>query len=100
MRRNVVLPQPLGPTTEMNSPGAIDRSIPRSASSASNRLLSPETASFAVMLIPRHSVAGPRHELAFEPAETRRHRDAGDGEHHDAGEQLRHVERIGRLADQ
>src|SRR5580700_2349174 len=75
MRRNVVLPQPLGPTTEMNSPRA--------------------TASLAVML-----VLGPRHQPLFQPAEPRRHDDAGGGEHHDADKQFRHVEGVGRLADQ
>src|SRR5690349_21669543 len=95
MRRNVVLPQPLGPTSEMNSPGATVRLIARNASSASNRLVSPETASLAVI-----SISRPRHELAFQPAETGGHRNAGDRQHHDAGEQLRHVEGVRRLADQ
>src|SRR5690349_15085073 len=99
MRRKVVLPQPLGPTSEMNSPGATERSIARSASSVSNRLSRAETASLAVIRSPC-SVARPRHELAFEPAEPRRHGDAGDRQHDHAGEQLGHVERIRRLADQ
>ena len=45
MRRNVVLPQPLGPTTEMNSPCSTSRSIPRRASRSPNHLLRCETAS-------------------------------------------------------
>src|SRR5579862_167266 len=95
MRKNVVLPQPLGPTTEMNSPRATSRLMPRSASRPPNDFDKRVTASLAVMLI-----LGPRHQPLFQPAEPRGHDDAGDGQHHDAGEQFRHVEGVGRLADQ
>src|SRR5215831_15860834 len=88
MRKNVVLPQPLGPTSEMNSPGATATSMARSASSAPKRLSSEETASFAVMRSPTRSILRPRHELALEPAEPGRHGDAGDGQHDDAGKEL------------
>src|SRR5262252_1218436 len=99
MRRNVVLPQPLGPTSEMNSPGATARSMARNASSASKRLSRAETASLAVMRSAR-LILRPRHELALEPAEACRHGDAGRRQHDHAGKQLGHVERVGRLADQ
>src|SRR6202035_4058511 len=95
MRKNVVLPQPLGPTTEMNSPRATSRLMPRSASRSPNDLDKRVTGGLAFML-----VFGPRHQPLFQPAEARGHDDAGDGEHHDAGEQVRHIEGVGRLADQ
>src|SRR5690349_12099095 len=98
MRRNVVLPQPLGPTSEMNWPRSTDRSMPRSASRSPNDLLSRATASFAMAgpaLIPR-----PRHEPAFQPAEAGGHHDAGERQDNDAGKQVRHVEGVGRLTDQ
>src|SRR5580698_8377995 len=95
MRKNVVLPQPLGPTTEMNSPRSTVRPMPRKASRSPNVFDNRVTASLAVML-----VLGPRHQPLFQPAEPRRHDDAGDRQHHDAGEQFRHVEGVGRLADQ
>src|SRR5580700_4959817 len=95
MRKNVVLPQPLGPTTAMNSPRATSRLMPRSASRSPNDFDKRVTASLAVML-----VLGPRHQPLFQPAEPRRHDDAGGGEHHDADKQFRHVEGVGRLADQ
>src|SRR5665213_2526021 len=96
MRRNVVLPQPDGPTMAMNSPASISISISRNASSDPKYLFSPATASFAVIAL----ILGPRHQPRFEPAEPRCHDDTGDGENDDAGEQLRHVEAVGRLADQ
>src|SRR5580692_4643484 len=97
MRRKVVLPQPLGPTTEMNSPRSTSRLMPRSASSSPNDFDRRAMASFDVM---RCLILGPRHEARFEPGEARRHDDAGDGQHHDAGKQFGHVESIRRLADQ
>src|SRR5207244_13509813 len=96
LRRNVVLPQPLGPTTAMNSPRSTATSILVSASSLSNHLLRPEISSLRAMV----SVLGPGHEFLFHPAEARRHGDAGDGQHDHAGKQVRHVEGVRRLADQ
>src|ERR1700724_3455334 len=95
MRTSVVSPPPLGPPTEMNSPRATSRLTPRSASRSPNVFDKRVTTSLAVML-----VLGPRHQPLFQPAEPRRHDDAGDRQHHDAGEQFRHVEGVGRLADQ
>src|ERR1700724_4374623 len=97
MRKNVVFPQPLGPTTEMNSPRSTLRLMPRSASRSPNDFDRRAMASFDVM---RGLILGPRHEARFEPAEARRHDDAGDRQHHDAGKQFGHVEGVRRLADQ
>src|SRR6478672_9472294 len=41
MRRVVVLPQPDGPSSEKNSPARISRSIPSTARTSPNRLVSP-----------------------------------------------------------
>src|SRR5580693_6989145 len=100
MRRNVVLPQPLGPTTEMNSPRSTARLMPRSASRSPNDLLKRETVSLGAMLDPDSSIPRPRHQPLFQPTEARRQDDAGDRQYHDAGEQVGHVERISRLTDQ
>src|SRR3984957_4594669 len=97
MRKNVVLPQPLGPTTEMNSPRSTSRLMPRSASRSPNVFDKRAMASLDVM---RRLILGPRHQPLFQPAETRRHDDAGNREHHAAGEQFGHVESVGGLADQ
>src|SRR6266851_8329234 len=100
MRRNVVLPQPEGPTTEMNSPRSTASSMPRSASRSPNDFPRCEIASLGAIVNPWSSVLGPRDELALEPGEACRHHDAGEGQHHHAREQLRHVEGVRRLADQ
>src|SRR6185295_11986976 len=88
MRRNVVLPQPEGPTTEMNSPRSTARLMSESACRSPNALPRCWIASLGTA----RSVLGPGHELAFEPGET--------GGHHDAGEQFGHVEGVRRGADQ
>src|SRR5882724_7124090 len=97
MRRNVVLPQPDGPTTEMNSPRSMAKSIACSACSSPNVLPRLEIASFGAT---SPSVFCPWHEALFEPAEPRGEHDPGDRQHDHAGEQLRHVEGIRRLGDQ
>src|SRR5207249_1300372 len=74
MRRNVVLPQPLGPTTERNSPRSTATSMLRSASSSPNHFPKPEISSLRGMVL----VPGPRYELFLDPAEARGHDDAGD----------------------
>src|SRR5476651_49697 len=96
MRNNVVLPQPLGPTNEMNSPRSIVIPMLRSASRSPNDLHNPEISSFRVMmLVPR-----PRDKPALDPAKSGGHGNAGNRKHNDACEQLRHVESVGGLADQ
>src|SRR5271170_1142247 len=100
MRRNVVLPHPLGPTTEMNSPRSTATLMPRSASSSPNDLLKREIASLGVIGKSKSLVPNPWYQPLFEPAETRRHHNAGERQHNDTGKQLRHVESVGRLADQ
>src|SRR6516162_6351938 len=97
MRKNVVLPQPDGPTTEMNSPRSIARLMLRSASRSPNDLLNRETLSFVAMAA---LILGPGHEARLQPAEACGHDDTGRRQHHDAGEQLGHVEGIRRLTDQ
>src|SRR5580704_13104573 len=97
MRKNVVLPQPLGPTTEMNSPRSTVRLMLRKASRSPNDFDNRAMASLDVM---SRLILGPRHQPLFQPAEPRGHDDAGNRQHDDAGEQLRHVEGVGRLADQ
>src|SRR6516162_9490277 len=88
MRRNVVLPQPDGPTRAMNSPRSTARSMPSSTFRSPNDFPNPEIASFGAMA--QGSVLGPRHELAFQPGEAGRHHDARDGEHHNTGKELGH----------
>ncbi len=55
MRSTDVLPHPDGPTTTRNSPSSISRSMPRTTSSASNRLVSCRMLTFATV---RSSLVG------------------------------------------
>src|SRR5258708_4328796 len=96
MRRKVVLPQPLGPTTETKAPASISISRPPGASRSPTNLLRFRPAGFEPMSL----TPGPGHEPPLEPPEARRHGDAGRREHDHAGKQVRHVEGIGRGADQ
>src|SRR5260370_39192179 len=101
MRRNVVLPQPEGPTSAMNSPRSTARLMSCSARKSPNGLPRWETWSLrAIGFGPWALVLGPGHEPIFQPAETRGERDPGDREHDHAGKQLRHVEAVGGLRDQ
>src|SRR5262249_30389328 len=88
MRSSVVLPQPLGPTSEMNAPDLISTLISRSTSRSPKRLLNPLRESLAMA----KSIPRPRHEHALQPGETGRHDDPGNRQNDDAGKQLRHVE--------
>src|SRR5262245_371606 len=97
MRRNVVLPQPEGPTTAMNSPRSTPRSMSCSARNSPNDLPRCEICSFRVTWL---LILGPGHEAVLEPTETRGERDAGGGKHDHAGKQVRHIEGIRRLGDQ
>ena len=75
--------------------------LDRDVDAAQRFQLAEPLAQTADLDLARHvSVLGPGHEPLFQPAEAGRHGDAGDGEHDHAGEQLRHVEGVGRLADQ
>src|SRR5262249_49409608 len=101
MRRNVVLPQPDGPTSAMNSPRSTARLMSCNARNSPKVLPRWETWSLrAIRSNPWALVLGPRHEPIFQPAETRGERDPSDRGHDHAGKQLRHVEGVGRLRDQ
>src|SRR5215831_12644514 len=96
MRSKVVLPQPLGPTSEMNAPRSIATLISRSTSRSPKRLLRLLRES----LIIAQSIPRPRYEHALKPGETGRHGDPRNRQDDHRGKQLRHVKRIGRLADE
>src|SRR5262249_30352997 len=98
MRKKVVLPQPLGPTSVMNSPRSISRSILRSTSRSPNDLLRCETASFVAMLA--FSVTCPRHQPLFQPTEARGHHNPREGKDNNPCKQLWHIEGVGRLTDE
>src|SRR5215510_8457661 len=97
MRRNVVLPQPEGPTTAMNSPRSTARLMSCSACNSPNVLPRWEIWSLRAIAA---LVLGPGHESILEPPEARGERNPGGGEHDHAGKQLRHVEGVRRLRDQ
>src|ERR1700746_3404952 len=98
MRKNVVLPQPLGPTTEMNSPRSTPRLMPRKASRSPNDLLKRDTESLGAIPLP--PIPCPGNNPPREPAETGGQHDAASRQNHDSGKQFRHVEGVGGLADQ
>src|SRR3954465_3286385 len=121
MRRNVVLPQPEGPTTEMNSPRSTSRLMSCSACRSLKVLASWEILSVGAMreasscgrcgsrwelsqpvafTAPRALVLRPRHQPVLDPAEARGGHDPGGPGPHDAGKQFGHVEGVGRLRDQ
>src|SRR5262249_37193077 len=96
MRSKVVLPQPLGPTNEMNAPRSMATLISRRTSSSPKRLVNPLRESFAITA----STPRPRHQQALDPGKAGCHRDPRNSEDDHAGKQLRHVEGISRLADE
>src|SRR4051812_25304726 len=98
IRRKVVLPQPEGPTTEMNSPRSTSRLMSCSACRSLKAFPRCEIFSFGAMWA--SLVLGPRHQPVLNPSETGCEHDPGGREHDDAGEQLGHVEGIRRLRDQ
>src|SRR6185437_10072850 len=79
MRKVVVLPQPEGPSSEMNSPAASDRSTPDTAEVSPKRLPRPLSCSFAT------GSPSPQHEVAADQAEAQRHQDDG-GDEQDAAQ--------------
>src|SRR5690348_5816234 len=74
MRKVVVLPQPEGPSSEMNSPAASDRLTPDTAGTSPKRLPRPLSCSFAT------GSTSPQHEVAPDQAEAHRHQDDGGDE--------------------
>src|SRR5690348_10956981 len=74
MRKVVVLPQPEGPSSEMNSPAASDRLTPDTADTSPKRFPRPLSCSFAT------GSPSPQHEVAADQAEAQRHQDDGGDE--------------------
>src|SRR5499427_3594578 len=97
MRKSVVLPQPLGPTSEMNAPRSIAILISCKTSRSPKRLVNPVRASFAMTF---KSIPRPWHHHALDPGETGCHDDPGNRQNDHTSEQLRHIKRVGRLADE
>src|SRR5262249_19657621 len=90
MRSKVVLPQPLGPTSEMKAPRSMATLISRRTSSSPKRLLNPFRNSLTITV----SIPCPRHQHALDPGKAGRHYDPGNSQDDHPGKQLRHIEGI------
>src|SRR5215475_11369601 len=88
MRSKVVLPQPLGPTNEMNAPRSMATLISRSTSSSPKRLVNPLRESLTITA----SISRPRHQHALDPGKAGCHCDPRNGKDDHPGKQLGHVE--------
>src|SRR5690242_11966438 len=79
IRSVVVLPQPEGPRSETNSPGASARLKSATASKSPKRLPMPMSASFAMSGPPQHEVAADELEAERDEHDGRHQQDAAQG---------------------
>src|SRR5581483_7153910 len=104
MRRNVVLPQPLAPTMQMNSPSSIWRLMFRRASTSPPVALMKvfdrsRVSSFGILLVPQLEVAPGGHPL-LDQREQLHAEIAANGQHEDADEETGGVEHLGGRQDE